>query len=295
MNYPSFLWKCCTALQWRHNGRDGSQITSLTIVYSIVYAGADQRKHQSSLSLTFVWGIHRWPVNSPHKRPVTRNMLPFDDVIMEHGTDTDTYCHNAQSPCPEPSHLCTLYTLSGRRASKSCIQGLSWCTILHWNGLQLGVWDYSYINYAATHFTLQWRHNGCDGVSHHQPHYCLLNRLFRPISEKTSKLRVTGLCVGNSPKTGEFPAQRASNADNVSIWWRHHDSLILLVLRPEYSGTNTQISWRLMPWWCKEAGHSPPWFWLFDTNTLLWRLNRHDGVSNHQLHDCLLSRLFRHR
>ena len=76
----------------------------------------------------------------------------------------------------------------------------------------------------STHLTnpLRWRHNERDGVSNHQPHDCLLNRLFRGRSKKTSKLRVTGLCVGNSPVTGEFPAQRASNAENVSIWWRHH-------------------------------------------------------------------------
>ena len=59
-----------------------SQITSLTSVYSTVYSGADQSKHQSSASLAFVWGIHRGPVNSPHKWPVTRKMFPFDDVIM---------------------------------------------------------------------------------------------------------------------------------------------------------------------------------------------------------------------
>ena len=59
-----------------------SQITSLTIVYSTVYLGADQRKHQSTVSLAFVQGIHRGPVNSPHKWPVTRKMFPFDDVIM---------------------------------------------------------------------------------------------------------------------------------------------------------------------------------------------------------------------
>ena len=59
-----------------------SQITSLIIVYSTVYSGADQRKHQSSASLDFVWGIHRRPVNSPHKWPVTQKMFPFDDVIM---------------------------------------------------------------------------------------------------------------------------------------------------------------------------------------------------------------------
>ena len=59
-----------------------SQITSLTIVYSTIYSGTDQSKHQSSASLAFVWGIHRGLVNSPHKWPVTRKMFPFDDVIM---------------------------------------------------------------------------------------------------------------------------------------------------------------------------------------------------------------------
>ena len=63
-------------------GEGASQITSLTIVYSTVYPNADQRKHQSSASLAFVRGIHRGPVNSPHKWPVTRKMSPFDDVIM---------------------------------------------------------------------------------------------------------------------------------------------------------------------------------------------------------------------
>ena len=72
-------------------------------------------------------------------------------------------------------------------------------------------------------YTLRWRHNGHDSVSNHQPHDCLLNRLFRRRSEKTSKLRVTGPCAGKSPGTGEFPAQMANNAENVSIWWRHHE------------------------------------------------------------------------
>ena len=59
-----------------------SPITGVLIVYSIVYSGVDQRKYESSASLAFVGGIHRWPVNSPHKGPVTRKMFPFDDVIM---------------------------------------------------------------------------------------------------------------------------------------------------------------------------------------------------------------------
>ena len=76
---------------------------------------------------------------------------------------------------------------------------------------------------SISSFALQWRHNERHGASNHQSHDCLPNRLFGRTSMKTSKLCVTGLCAGNSPVTGEFPAQRASNAESVSIWWRHHD------------------------------------------------------------------------
>ena len=74
------------------------------------------------------------------------------------------------------------------------------------------------------HFStsLQWRHERIDGVSNHQLHDCLLNHLFRRWSKKTPRLRVAGFCAGNSPMTSQFPAQMASNAENVSIWWRHH-------------------------------------------------------------------------
>ena len=73
---------------------------------------------------------------------------------------------------------------------------------------------------------LRWRHNERDSVSNHQTRDCFLNRLFRCRSKKRLKLRVTGLCTGNSPWTGEFPAQMASNAENVSIWWRYHASIM---------------------------------------------------------------------
>ena len=76
--------------------------------------------------------------------------------------------------------------------------------------------------WAKSTDTLLGRHNERDAVSNHQPHDCLLNHLFRRSSKKTSKLHVAGLCEGNSPVIGELPAQRASNAENVSIWWRHH-------------------------------------------------------------------------
>ena len=91
--------------------------------------------------------------------------------------------------------------------------------------------------------TLLWRHNGRDGVSNHQPHDCLLNGLFMRRSKKTSKLRVTGLCAGNSPVAGEFPAQMSSNAENVSIWWRHHDKMEWIEARNQKQ-TNRILRWR---------------------------------------------------
>ena len=79
-----------------------------------------------------------------------------------------------------------------------------------------------YIAVQHIAISLAWRHNEFDGVSYHQHLDYLLGRLSRRRSKKTSKLRITGLCEGNSLVTGEFPAQRASYAENVSIWWRHH-------------------------------------------------------------------------
>ena len=90
---------------------------------------------------------------------------------------------------------------------------------------------------------LQQRHNERHGVSNHRRPDSLLNCLFRDRSEKTSKLCVTGFCEGNSPMTGEFPAQRASDAENVSIWWRHHVFLHmskLPTIRPDKWGVLCQ-------------------------------------------------------
>ena len=135
-----------------------------------------------------------------------------------------------------------------------------------WYSRWLGLWLLMTLGVADA--ALHWRHNDHDGVSNHQPHGCLLNRLFRRRSKKQSKLRVTDLCAGNSPgpvnsphkgpvtrkmfpfddvimgkncdcrypgrplvrivtvdallPLKEFPAQRTSYAENVSIWWRHH-------------------------------------------------------------------------
>ena len=75
---------------------------------------------------------------------------------------------------------------------------------------------------------LQWRNNERHVISNHLRHNCLLNRLFRRSSKKTTKLSVTCLYEGNSPVTGKFPAQKDSNAEIVSIWWRHLVNLLLV-------------------------------------------------------------------
>ena len=103
---------------------------------------------------------------------------------------------------------------------------------------------------ASYAFTLKWRHNGHDGVSNHQPHDSLLNRLFRPRSKKASKLRITGICEGNSPVTGEFPAQMTSNAENVSIFhlltssWENTDIHVKGITHFQ-SGFKSRMLWKL--------------------------------------------------
>ena len=112
--------------------------------------------------------------------------------------------------------------------------------------------------------SLRWRHNDHAGVSNHQPHGCLLNRLFMRKSKKTSKLRVTGLCVGNSPGTGEFPAQMASYAENVSIWWRHH-----VIALSHYIYTKEDCTICNSPLIIiKDAGYFSKWWQLFTNTTV---------------------------
>ena len=87
--------------------------------------------------------------------------------------------------------------------------------------------------------TLQWHHNEHNGISNHRRLHCLLNCLFRHRSKKTSKLRLTCLCVGNSTVTGDFPAQRASNAETAYIWWSHHGTPLVLCKWQAIIYTNT--------------------------------------------------------
>ena len=115
--------------------------------------------------------------------------------------------------------MCFFYTEVGHmyyNSHKICTQFC--CTLFCCFHIMSALWvlfrhHYSDITMGGMASNLIWKH---------QPHDCLLNHLLRRRSKKTSKLLVTGLCAGNSPVTSEFPAQRASNAENVSIWWRHH-------------------------------------------------------------------------
>ena len=86
-----------------------SQVTGVSVDYSSVCSGADQRKHQSSTSLAFVMGIHRWPVNSLHKGPVRRKMFPFDDVIMLMKTSESACDHTEQGKANVPSSISEVF------------------------------------------------------------------------------------------------------------------------------------------------------------------------------------------
>ena len=120
--------------------------------------------------------------------------------------------------------------------------------------------------------TLRWRHNVRDGVPNYQPHDCLHSRVFRRRSKEISKLCVTGLCAGNSPRTGEFPAQKASNAENISIWWRHHDHGIYLpsvdyLGQIQFDIPLTCFSWTHSEAVSRHAMYQQIWFWSLQ---VLW-------------------------
>ena len=115
-----------------------------------------------------------------------------------------------------PCHVVKLYSSFDYRAPVYLHTEKDGCPIIKWAAK---TWRHD----RESGWSLQWRHNGHDSVSNHQPHDCFLNLLFRRRSKKTSKLRVIGLCAGNSPVPAEFPAQMASNAENLLMTssWKH--------------------------------------------------------------------------
>ena len=161
-----------------------SQITGVSIVFLNRLLRPRSKNHQSSASLAFVRAIHRWPLNSPRKGPVTRKMFLFGDVII-FGENFRIWIKIALK-----------LVLKGSIDNKSLVvQVMAWCHTC----------DKPLPEKMVPQFTLRWPHNDHYSVSNHQPHGCLLNRLFRRRWKKASKLRVTGLCVGNSPGPGNFP------------------------------------------------------------------------------------------
>ena len=141
------------------------------------------------------------------------------------------------------------------RAQTAVVYGQQFCMTFCWPLWSFGcrcIRRLPFHTNASLIRTLQWPHNGRDGIPIHQPHDWLLNRSIRRRSKKTPKLRVTGLYAGNSPVTGEFHAQVASDAENVCIWWRHHSICVV--------GQYWPTAWNT---W-KRVTHSPgpPWWKL---------------------------------
>ena len=122
-------------------GATAYQITSLTIVYSTAYSGADQRKHQSSVSQALVWGIHRGLVNFPHKWPVTRKMFPFDDVIMSW-------------------YVCIAYKLWHLNiCSLNCVPSICQQTIIPTGHLAIYIYIYNFDKKGWHHISYLWKNN----------------------------------------------------------------------------------------------------------------------------------------
>ena len=172
-------------------GAMASKITSLAIVYSTIHSGTDQRKKQSSASLAFVRGIHQWPVNSPHKEQVTRKMFPFYDVIMmviffsKYPQQTFHYSLMRAKygmPFEEEFSVSTKFYYHGCCALCSLHDIILDRVIMGPNRTMVcislkPIWKLSALSLMMT-------------------------------SSNGNIFRITGLCAGNSPVTGEFPAQR---------------------------------------------------------------------------------------
>ena len=136
----------------------------------------------------------------------------------------------------------------------TCNNGLNYMCILQ-NSL---VWTDLFWKFAVHDDVIACKHYSdvifdVMASQNHQPHDWLINCLFRCRSKKTSNVRVTGLCAGNSPVTGEFPTQMASNVENVSIWWRHHDF---------------SHCWQGAHWLLVGSSHKGPMMWSVDLSRL---------------------------
>ena len=182
-----------------------SQITSLTIVYSTVYS---RRRSKKTLKLRVTgFCAENSPVTAEFPEQRASSAENVSIWWCHHELNHFKYGNHSIVVCDVivmALYIVIVYNIKSHTSLVICYSTLP--------GLHCVV-------------SLQWRHDERDCVSNHHPHDCLLHRLFRRRSKKTSKLRVAGLCAENSRVTGEFPTKMASNAEKVSIWWCHRDTL----------------------------------------------------------------------
>ena len=195
-----------------------SQITSLTSVYSTVYPGADQSKHQSSASLAFVWGIHRGPVNSPHKWPVTRKMFPFDDVIMVGRWVKVLRCQALLDSCDTFCSVLFHWHLGGRMTDPRAaiyqkrrrFTGIGSPIInLRWSNERLKFIKGSlllFVYLMKSEVLSQWSYIPAEFRKIVKIWHAWYHQKMTPSNGNISALLV--ICAGNSPVTGKFPVQR---------------------------------------------------------------------------------------
>ena len=179
------------------------------IVYSTVYSGVDQSKHQSSASLAFVWGIHRWPVNSPHKWPVTRKMFPLDNAIMRVLFSSKV--------------LTKVWNSAGRKQKTIVLitdikhyHDGTWFWMIHFS-------KYSFDNLilidlptrSPLWLTIRWRHMSIM-TSEVNETWLFIKQFVLVNSKEESKFRITGPLWGKCTGDHWFSPQRVSNADSVS-------------------------------------------------------------------------------
>ena len=205
-----------------------SQINSLTSVYSNVYSGTYQRKHQSSASLAFVRGIHRRSVNSPHKWPLTRKMFPFDDVIMsgDHFKNVLSYeiwgllkinlCFTETERWTRCLFVVTGYTWGGQNNTSKQSVIIKYSTRLRFRSS-----DNIYIIQPRQDSIqiFQWRHMGVTASQIIRKSTVCSTVSLAQTKHQNSVLSATSmiiiiimmvLCEGNPPLTGVLPSQRAS-------------------------------------------------------------------------------------
>ena len=208
MSVSNIMEKRMKVFSWNFQGRSGMwQRTINTILEpmwltcSPVWRCILLLTHWSYVFLALTYQYKMWHVTW---RPFFEILSCTLTSCSNHGNLLEVRLLILQSPDFQMS-CATLIEMIGYRRSSSC------------NGIGVVAFIYK---------ALQWRHNERDGVSNHRRLDCLLNRLFRRWSKKQWKLRIIGLCERNPPVIGGFPSQRARNAENVSIWWRHHGILL---------------------------------------------------------------------